>query len=247
MKTCKTCVERSDQFRMRIEKWVLLTLFPIALGGCVFLAQAQNQIQGEPDPTSSAPPSGDGRGHQRERRLILIKSGPEVKIIDNARFTGALYGVRSVRYVTFFKPLYFGGMAYGSLPGPIGEDLSPLFGYAGGLVGFEGKIVGGGNEDEVWPWWTGFAGRHPSWLGYDLALHVGLTRDLTNAGPNPLGRNLSLEPSASLSIPTPFFRGSRLAVSGGYLYLPFASDYSGLTIGLRIENKALETKVTIDD
>jgi hypothetical protein len=141
-----------------------------------------------------------------------------------------------------------GGTAYGSLPlpGSFGYDLAPLFGYAGVLVGYENRLPLLASDTPL-PDWMGFSGRSTPWLGIDTNLHLGLTQDLANYGPNPLGQNFSLEPSLSLSVPTPFFRGGRLAVSGGYLFLPFEPGYSGWTIGLRFEGKMIETRQLIDE
>lgn len=219
----------------------------VVLPGCATIEIVRDQLFGEVDPGAPAPPPGLTPVGGKERRIQRTKSGPEMKVIDNARYTGALFGVRSVRYLTFFQPVYVGGMAYGTPPfGQAGRDLAPLFGYAGLLVGWETRLPAL-KGDGSWPRWTGFSERSPSWLGLDANLHVGVTQDLAYAGPNPLGQNLSLEPSGSLSVPLPFIRGSRLALSGGYLYLPFAADYSGWTLGLRLELKTLETRFLVDD
>jgi hypothetical protein len=225
----------------------LLVAAAVASPGCATLEIVRDQLFGEVDPTTGPPPPGMTPVGGKERRVQRSKFGPEVKVIDNDRFTGALYGFRSVRYLTFLRPVYVGGMAYGTPPlGAAGRDIAPLFGYAGVLVGLETRLPGL-RGDGGWPGWTGFSDRTPSWLGLDANLHVGLTQDLAHVGPTPLGQNLSLEPSASLSVPTPFVRGSRIGLSVGYLYLPFAADYSGLTVGLRLEAKTVESRFLIDD
>ncbi|MEB3198546.1 MAG: hypothetical protein VKP62_15215 [Candidatus Sericytochromatia bacterium] len=229
-----------------IARGLLASALLIAPTGCALLDLVRDQALGEADVTPGLPQATPGPG--QTRRVLRTKFGPEIKLIDNARYTGALYGFRSVRHLTFWRPVYVGGMAYGSLPLPngAGVQLAPLFGYAGLLVGYEWRVPGlAARGDE--PAWLGFSQRNPPWLGLDANLHLGLTQDLASVGPNPLGQNLSLEPSLSLSLPLPFLRGLRLAASGGYLYLPFAADYSGWTISLRVEGKTIETRMLIDE
>ncbi|MEB3284376.1 MAG: hypothetical protein VKN33_03715 [Candidatus Sericytochromatia bacterium] len=221
-------------------------IFGFGATGCALWDLSRDQVLGEvlsqptPEPGSTTSPL--------PRRTIRTKFGPEIKFIANERFQGALYGFRSVRFLTFLKSVYVGGTAYGSLPlpGSYGYDLAPLFGYAGILAGYE-KRFPLLTSDTVVPDWLGFSGRSTPWLGFDANLHVGLTQDLANYGPNPLGQNWSIEPSLSLSVPTPFFRGGRLAISGGYLFLPFEPSYSGWTIGLRFEGKLIETRQLVDE
>ena len=241
------CVPSGPPVARRLTGSLGLLVALLAGGGCASLELVRDQVFGEVDPAAAPLPPGMTPVGGKERRVQRSKFGPEVKLIDNDRYTGALYGFRSVRYLTFFRPLYVGGMAYGTPPlGQAGREIAPMFGYAGVLVGLESRLPGL-RGDGQWPSWTGFADRTPSWLGLDANLHVGLTQDLAHVGPNPLGQNLSLEPSASVSLPTPFVRGSRMAVSLGYLYLPFAADYSGWTLGVRLEAKTQETRYLIED
>lgn len=228
------------------QAYLAFALWAPTLSGCALWDLTRDQVLGEVLPKAAPEPSPIASA--LPRHTIRTKFGPEVKFIANERYQGALYGFRSVRYLTFLKPVYVGGTAYGSLPlpGSFGYDLAPLFGYAGVLVGYETRLPLLAS-DAPGPAWLGFAGRTTPWLGIDTNLHIGLTQDLANYGPNPLGQNLSMEPSLSLSIPTPFFRGGRIAVSGGYLVLPFAWDYGGWTIGLRFEGKMIETRQLIDE
>lgn len=218
-----------------------------ALGGCALVSHVRDQIQGVSEPLPVDTPAPDGSARPvREHRMIMSKSGPEVKVVTGDRYDGALYGFRSVRYLVINRSAYFGGMAYGSLPGDVGEDLSPLFGYAGVLAGYEGTLMPWPESAKTLPWWMGFDDRNPTLLGYDLNLHLGLTRDLGATIPSGLARNISLEPSVSLSLPMPFFKGVRLALSGGYLYLPLAPEYAGWTFGAHIDTKSFQVQFPVE-
>lgn len=156
------------------------------------------------------------------------RAGPEAKYVDLAGFSGFLYGARAVRHLGAWPQAYAGIMAFGTLP-VIGDELGPSFGYVGALAGWEAR---------PWPW-----------LYVDTGLLVGATSDLAKDTPNPLGRQLTVEPSLAVGVPLPWPvpAGWRLSVVGGGLMLPMAGEFTGWTLGLRAEQKSLEQKVSTWD
>ena len=150
----------------------------------------------------------------------MNRAGYEVKFITNDRYEGLLYGVRGVRYL--LPELYVGLMGYGPLPA-IGQDFAPAFGTLGLLTGYEGRL--------------------PHRLTYDVNVHVGITRSLDDCSPSPLRDQPSIEPSVSLGVPVPFLTGTRLSICAGYVALPFAYAASGPTVSLRWETKTVSRAV----
>jgi hypothetical protein len=153
----------------------------------------------------------------------LSKGGPEIKFVTQPNFDGFLYGARSMRFPfpEQLPGLYVGAMAYGTLP-LFGASLAPAYGYAGGLVGWEGRLPGA-----------------VSWLSYDLDLHAGLARNLGDASV-PFDKSLvTIEPSVSLGVPVPFFKATRLSAAVGYVVLPFALASNMISLSLRWESKTL--------
>lgn len=153
----------------------------------------------------------------------LNRAGYELKFITNDRYEGLLYGARAVRYV--LPGTYVGLMGYGNLPA-IGTEVAPAFGTLGLLAGYEGYL--------------------PYRLSYDLNLHVGVTRDLSDCSPSPLRNHLSVEPTVAIGVPIPplpFLGAPRISLCVGYVCLPLALWASGPTIGLRWETKSLTQAV----
>ena len=164
----------------------------------------------------------------QQAKSSVNRAGPEAKYVDVAGFSGFLYGARAVRHLAPWPAAYGGFMAYGTLP-VIGDELGPSFCYLGGLAGWEFRPT--------------------TWLYLDTGLLVGFTTDVFKGTPNPLGRQLTLEPSVALGVPMPWPvpAGWRLSVVGGCLMLPMAGEFTGWTFGLRAEQKSLEQKVVTWD
>lgn len=154
------------------------------------------------------------------------RAGFEAKYVDLAGFSGIVYGARAARAFRFDPHWYAGLMAYGTLP-VVGKNFAPAFGYTGLQAGWEGKLFGR--------------------VHADLGLLGGITSDMSECSPSPLGRQAILEPTAALGIGLPFPRGARLSVVAGGLVLPMSPLDSGFSIGLRFETKSLEVRVASED
>lgn len=156
-------------------------------------------------------------------RASTNKAGPEIKFVNTDSYSGLLYGGRASRYVT--PAFYVGLMAYGDIP-MLGRELAPGFGYTGILTGYEHRVT--------------------SFLGLDANLHAGILRNHTAIVADGWQNMLTLEPSLSVWTPIPWFKGMRLAFSGGYLFAPLAEGVSGLTLGLHVDFKSFELKYDLE-
>lgn len=203
---------------MGFARWASGILAVVALWGAAPAAFAA-EIEAEPT-TEPAPGVFTAAGLMQLIGGRMNRGGYEVKFITNDRYEGVLYGVRGVRYL--LPELYVGLMGYGTLPA-IGQELAPAFGTLGLLTGYEGRL--------------------PYRLTYDVNLHAGITRSLSDCSPSPLRDHLSLEPSVSVGVPVPFLTGTRLSLCLGYVALPFAYEFSGPTFGLRWETKSVSRTV----
>ncbi|MFP5503014.1 MAG: hypothetical protein ACLGIN_11030, partial [Candidatus Sericytochromatia bacterium] len=159
-----------------------------------------------------------------EARQQVVKSGPEIKYVLTETYSGVLYGIRGGRFFT--DTLYGGLVGYGALP-LIGREFAPAFDYLGLMAGHEGRL--------------------PYGVGYDLTMMAAWTQNLTERDVALLSGQPSFEPGASLSVPVPLLRGTRLAFALGYLWMPLSSGLSGPTFGLHLDFKALEYRFAIDD
>ena len=149
------------------------------------------------------------------------KTGIEAKHVSVAGYQGLLSGGRAVQYFGFNRSMYAGLMFFGSVPF-VARDLAPVFGYAGLQAGHEGYFGP---------------------LNYDTNLLVGATNNLSECTPNPLGQQLMVEPTLALGMGLPVLDGLYASVVYGALILPFALEYSGWTVGLRLERKSLSATV----
>jgi hypothetical protein len=154
------------------------------------------------------------------------RGGFEAKYVDLAGFSGVVYGVRTARALRIDPHWYGGLMAYGTLP-VIGKNVAPAFGFGGVQAGWEGKLFGR--------------------LHLDLGLLAGLTGDMSECSPSPLGRQAILEPTAALGLGLPFPRGGRLSLVVGGLVLPMSPMDSGFSVGLRFETKSIAVSVASED
>lgn len=154
------------------------------------------------------------------------RAGFEAKYVDLAGFSGIVYGARGARALRLDPHWYGGLMAYGTLP-VVGKNFAPAFGFGGVQAGWEGKLFGR--------------------LHVDLGLLAGLTSDMSECAPSPLGRQAILEPTAALGLGLPFPRGGRLSLVVGGLVLPMALMDSGFSVGLRFETKSIEVRVASED
>jgi hypothetical protein len=154
------------------------------------------------------------------------RGGFEAKYVDLAGFSGLVYGARAARALRLDPHWYGGLMAYGTLP-VVGKNFAPAFGFGGVQAGWEGKLFGG--------------------LHADLGLLAGLTSDMSECSPSPLGRQAILEPTAALGLGLPFPRGGRLSLVVGGLVLPMALMDSGFSVGLRFETKSIAVSVASED
>ena len=114
-----------------------------------------------------------------------------------------LFGAAALAYR--LGPLYMGGAGYGGA----------RYGERRGGMGYGGVIVGASSS---------FAG--PAF--FDARLLVG------GGGGSVEGQgfgSMALEPSLGLGVVLP--NATKLSLTGGYLYMPNASDLSGATVGLR--------------
>lgn len=188
-----------------------------ALPGCALLAPFDLDLTA-PGMPSPAPGTA--------AKASATRAGPEAKFVDLAGFSGIVYGARAARTLAFAPNWYGGLMAYGTLP-VVGKGLAPAFGYTGVQLGWEGRVA--------------------SRLHLDAGLLAGITSDMSECTPSPLGRQAILEPALAVGWGLPFPRGARLSLVAGGLVLPMSIADSGYSIGLRFETKALEVRQPSED
>lgn len=192
-----------------------LALVAGALPGCALLRVFDHDFT---QPGAPQPAPG------QTAKSSVNRSGPEVKYVDMAGFSGFLYGARALRHFGALPHAYVGVMGYGTLPF-IGDELGPSFGYLGLLGGWDARPL--------------------PWLYVDTGLLVGVTQDLVKGTTNPFARQVTVEPSLAVGVPV--IMGWRLSVVGGSLMLPMSGEFGGWTVGLRAEQKSMEQKVSTLD
>lgn len=194
-----------------------LTVAGGLLPGCALLAPFDLDLSAASAP-SPAPGAKPG--------AAAARAGFEAKYVDLAGFSGVVWGARAARALRVDPHWYGGLMAYGTLP-VVGKNFAPAFGFGGVQAGWEGRVFGG--------------------LYADLGLLAGLTSDMSECSPSPLGRQAIIEPTVALGLGLPFPRGGRLSLVAGGLLLPLSLGDSGFSIGLRFETKSIEVRVPSED